>query len=149
MHRMTINTCLDGFLLLDRITRADSCSIRGIRAFSNAPAYLGLESLAQLGAFHVRYLTRFERHAFLLKIISCGMPTQDVLNGTHTLSGELISRSRAGFCYRLHAEREKIVHMTGRFLFASMDYDHRFRKERLKSHYQIMFSCLRNDSKES
>ena len=68
MTRTSINTGLNGFILVDRSIQAGKQDISGLKTFANAPAYLGLESLAQLGAFHVRYITEFKRHAFLLKI---------------------------------------------------------------------------------
>ena len=145
LQKIKIHTGLKGFILLDRISYAEEQNISGLKTFANAPAYLGLESLAQLGAFHVRYITEFKRHAFLLKIGRCLMPAQAELDGTYTLSGTLVNRSASAFSYALHAKREGSVRIEGEFLFATVDYDKRFKKEILQEHYWNVFSCLQND----
>ena len=105
-NRIKINTDLEDFVLIDRITEAESAKISGIKSFSDSPAYLGIESLAQLGAYHVRFLTRFERHAFLLKITHCRMPARQVLDGRYLLCGTLMNRSESAFVYTLKAKKE-------------------------------------------
>jgi len=146
LQRITINTDLNGFLIIDRITHADTQGIGGIKSFTNAPVYLGLESLAQLGAFHVRYLIGFERHAFLLKITQCLMPVQAQLNGTFTLSGRLLNMSSSAFSHKLQAEKGDNVIIEGELMFATVDYDQSFKKEALQDHYRNIFSCLKNGS---
>ena len=147
LQGITVNTDLNEFLLVDKITRVEAKTIRGIKTFSNAPAYLALESLAQLGAFHVRYLTGFERHAFLLKITRCLMPAQEKINGTYKLSGKLVSRSTSAFSHIIQAGKGDRIQIEGEFLFATVDFDQSFQKEKLMDHYRSVFSCLLNDSK--
>jgi hypothetical protein len=144
---IVINTGLDGFIMLDRIKTVNSSYITGTRYFSDAPVYLGLESLAQIGAFHVRKLVDFSRHVFLLKIAQCSLPADQVLNGEYMLTGSLISRSDTAFSYRLNAELENKAVIEGHFIYASVDYNQNFRKEALRRHYQEVFSCLQNDLK--
>ena len=146
-QRITVNTGLKDFVLLDKITHAETQHIRGIKTFSNAPVYLVLESLAQLGAFHVRYLTGFERHAFLLKITQCLMPAQEKIDGTYTLSGKLVSRSTSAFSHIVQAGKGDRIQIEGEFIFATVDFDQSFQKEKLMDHYRSVFSCLLNDSK--
>lgn len=146
-NRTVINTGLDNFVLIDKITEAAAGNIRGIKNFSNAPAYLSLESLAQLGAYHVRFLTRFERHAFLLKITSCTMPAQEVIDGRYLLYGTLIGQSESAFTYKLQAKKENKTHIEGEFLYATVDYNSTFKREILQNHYRKVFSCLQNDIK--
>jgi hypothetical protein len=148
MTRTSINTGLNRFILVDRIVQAEEQDISGLKTFANAPAYLGLESLAQLGAFHVRYIMEFKRHAFLLKIGRCLMPAQAELNGTYQLSGTLVNRSSSAFSYTLQAKRGGSVWIEGEFLFATVDYDEMFKKEILQEHYRNVFSCLQNDLKK-
>jgi hypothetical protein len=148
MTRTSINTGLNRFILVDRIVQAEEQDISGLKTFENAPAYLGLESLAQLGAFHVRYIMEFQRHAFLLKIGRCLMPAEADLDGTYKLSGTLVNRSSSAFSYALQAKREGSVRIEGEFLFATVDYDKRFKKEILQEHYWNVFSCLQNDLKK-
>ncbi len=145
---ITVNTRLDGFVLLDRIIQVEEKGILGTKAFNNDPVYLGLESLAQLGAFHVRYISEFKRHAFLMKIDRCLMPGKQVLNGEYALSGSLVNRSASAFSYALQAKKGNDVSLDGEFLFATVDYDKNFKKEILKEHYKNVFLCLQNDSKK-
>jgi hypothetical protein len=146
-QKITINTGLNNFVLLDKITHAEARNISGIKTFSNAPAYLAIESLAQLGAFHVRHLIGFERHAFLLKITRCLMPAHEKLNGTYELSGILVSRSISAFSHILQAGKGDRIQIEGEFMFATVDYDQSFQKEKLMDHYRSVFSCLLKDSK--
>ena len=145
VKNISINTGLNGFILVDRIIQAGEQDISGIKTFADAPAYLGLESLAQLGAFHVRYITEFQRHAFLLKIDRCVMPAKVELDGTCKLSGTLVSRSASAFSYILQAEGGGGVRIEGQFLFATIPYDETFKKEILQKHYHTIFSCLKSD----
>jgi hypothetical protein len=153
---MVINTGLSGFILIDRITGVEAENIDGTRNFAEAPIYLGIESLAQLGAYHVRFLTCFEKHAFLLKIKRCTISTGQFLNGGYLLHGSLTSKSESAFAYNLQAKRGDSVplakgrfsdetQIVGEFLYATVDYDHIFKKEILQNHYRKVFSCLRND----
>lgn len=147
MHSITINTGLDGFLLLDEITAIQPDTIQGIRRFKDHPVYLGIESLAQLGAMHVRYTMDFSCHAFLLKINQCRLPVEKRLSGTYLLTAVLENRSSRSFSYHVAARNETAVYLDGSFLFAAMDYDASFQKERLQTHYRKIFSCLHSVSK--
>jgi len=144
---LTVNTGLGGFVLIDEITETGTDSINGIKRFSNSPAYLGIESLAQLGAYHVRFLTRFERHAFLLKITHCRMPAEQVLDGRYLLHGTLMNRSDSAFVYTLKAKKESDSLIYGEFLYGTLDYNDNFNKEVLQNHYRKVFSCLQSDLK--
>ncbi len=146
--KIEVNTGLDGFVLVDKIIQTESQNISGIKTFVNDPAYLGLESLAQLGAYHVRFLTDFKRHAFLLKITYCMMPAKALLDGRYKLSGRLLSRSATAFSYFLQGEEENEIQIEGEFLFATVDYDRRFKRAALQGHYRKIFSCLKNGSKK-
>jgi hypothetical protein len=143
---ININTGLPGFVLLDRLGEAAAGNIAGSRHFAAPPSLaLAIESLAQLGAYHVRYLTNFEKHAFLLKIKSCPLPVSPMPAGIYTLSGELLGRSASAFTHLLRAKAADETIMEGVFLFAVVDYDSTFRKEILQKHYERVFSCLQKD----
>jgi hypothetical protein len=139
-----INTRLQEFQLLDAVTEVDGKNILGIRRFSHAPSWLGVEALVQLGAFHARFLTRFDRHVFLLKINRCLMPRQLMLEGEYHLEGRLLSRSSNAFSCELTAIKEGMLEISGNFLYAAVDYDERFQEERLRDRYLKAFECLRN-----
>ena len=147
-NKITINSGLDSFILIDKIIEADNKNISGLKTFAETPAYLGLESLAQLGACHIRFLTDFKRHAFLLKITECLFPEERSLNGRYLLSGNIFGRSARAFSCFLQAEKEKKIQFEGKFLFATIDYDYNFKREILQNHYKKVFSCLLNDSKK-
>jgi len=78
-------------VLLDRITETGDEIITGERRYYNDPAYLGIESLAQLGAYHVRFINDFEIHAFLLKIGHCRVIGSKILHGEYLIDGRLIN----------------------------------------------------------
>ena len=147
VNRIEVNTGLDGFVLLDRISETEAATIIGEKGYFNEPFYLGIESLAQLGAYHVRFLTGFERHAFLLKISRCTIPSRHILNGIYLLKGTLVSQSKSAFCYALQAGKGNKVQIEGEFLYATADYDHMFNKKILQPHYRKVFACLQKKSK--
>lgn len=147
VKKIEVNTGLDGFVLLDRITETGTSNIAGEKKYFNDPVYLGIEALAQLGAGHVRLITGFKSHAFLLKINQCTIPAHHVLNGIYLLKGTLVSQSKTAFCYALQAGKENKVQIEGEFLYATIDYDHMFNKKILQAHYRKVFSCLQRESK--
>ena len=148
MREIEINTGLDGFILLDAITSVDPTEIRAIRTFENAHAYLGIETLAQAGAFHLRWLTGFERHIFLLKVGACNIPS-DPLNGEMRIAGKLLSRSDSAFRCMLRGECGDAAVIQGDFFFGAADYDTRFNKELIRSHYEKTMACLLKDTNQS
>lgn len=139
-----INSGLPDFLLLDAITKVRGKTIAGVRKFSTAFPWLGIEALAQLGAFHVRQLTGFQKHAFLLKINRFFLPRSETLQGRYLLQGTLVSRSSAAFVYELQAIKGKMLEFSGNFLYAAVDYDDTFTESRLHNHYLRIFRCLQN-----
>jgi hypothetical protein len=144
---IVINTGLAGFIMLDRILEVSASSIVGTRHFTDVPAYLLLESLAQLGAFHIRYISGFSRHVFLMKIVSCSIPLKIAMEGEYVLSGNLLGRADSSFRSFVKAERDKETAAEAELLYAAVDYDHNFKKGILHDHYSKVFSCLQRDLK--
>ncbi len=144
---VSIRSGLQGFRLIDRISRAGSDEIRGVCTLKGGPVFTLVEALAQLGALHVRYLTGFARHAFLLKIGRCTLPDGVPAAGVCLLRGRLAAQSGTTFAYHLEAGREEAVLMEGEFLFTTIDYDERFAQGPLARHYRMLYSCLSSDSK--
>lgn len=144
-----MNSGLSGFVLLDEISHAGPDSIKGSRRFESAPLYLGIESLAQLGAYHVRFLCGFRKHAFLLGVKRCELPSQTELTGSWTLAGKLVSRSSSAFSYELIGTGPGQARFRGEFLFATAEYNSDvLREDILKVHYEKVFSCLRSGSRK-
>jgi len=150
VERIVLNSGLEGFILLDEIQDAGADSITAGKLFDLAPAYLCIEAMAQLGAYHVRYIGNFERHAFLLGVKRCSLPAEDLLSGYFRLHGKLESRSSSAFSYLISATGENGTEMEGEFLFAAVDYDGAaLRREILRPHYEKVFACLRSGSKKN
>jgi hypothetical protein len=144
---IVINTGLSGFIMLDRVLEVSAAGIIGTRSFIGVPAFLPLESLAQLGALHIRYVTGFSRHVFLIKIVSCSIPLRTAMEGEYVLSGNLLSRTDSSFRSFVKAERDKEAAAEAELLYAAVDYDHNFKKGILHDHYIKVFSCLQRDLK--
>jgi len=150
--RLHIKTDLKRFILLDRITGVTNHSIAAEKKFTHAPAFLGMEALAQLGAYHVRFQSHFEKHAFLLKIMKCPVCMDESLNGRYQLEGTLLSHSAGACCYKLNGHRIDAplsgtsgpATLSGEFLIATIAYDDHFQKDILQHHYRKAFSCLQH-----
>ena len=146
-NRIEVNTGLDDFVLLDRITESGDEIITGEKRYYNDPAYLGIESLSQLGAYHVRFINDFEIHAFLLKIGHCRVIGSKILHGEYLIDGRLINRSKSSYSYFLRAKKKDQVQIEGEFLFSTLKYNDNFNKKILQAHYRRVFSCLQRESK--
>ena len=140
-----INSGLDSFVLLDRISETNAEKITGEKRYFNDPVYLGIESLAQLGAFHVRFINDFEIHAFLLKITHCHVIGSRILHGEYLIDGRLINQSKSSYSYFLRAKKEDQIQIEGEFLFSTLKYNNNFNKKILEKHYRRVFSCLRKE----
>jgi hypothetical protein len=145
VSKIEINSGLEDFVLLDRISETGAATIAGKKKYFNDPVYLGIESLAQLGAYHVRFINDFEIHAFLLKINQCAIPANHILNGSYLLKGTLVSQSKSAFCYALQAGKGNKVQIEGEFLFSTLKYNNNFNKKILEKHYRRAFSCLKKE----
>jgi len=144
LPRMAIATGLSGFSLLSRITELSEETVTAVVDLNDAPNHLGLEALAQAGAYHVRFLCNFERQAVLLMIRSCRLPTEDKLNGRCELVGHLRSRSSSVFAYEMSAVANGVKVLDGDFVFTAVTYNSELRKDILKPHYEKKLACLRN-----
>jgi hypothetical protein len=142
MARIAVRSGLENFVLVDGITKVGPRTIKGYKHFERAPIFLAIESLAQLGALHVRFTIAFARHAFLLGIRRCTARSGEPLSGCYTLLGTLTGFSTSAFSYLLEASNESGVEIEGEFVFATVEYGGVFRKDVLQDHYQKVFSCL-------
>lgn len=146
MERIDINTQMDGFHLLTSVTDLGKEKIGGTATFADQPAFVVMESLAQLGALHVRWLCDFSKHAFLLKVERFSLPGESRICGTLALSGRLRIRSQAAFSYDLTASGIWETPLMGRFLFSVKAYDDTFEKKILTTRYKEVFQCLTSAS---
>lgn len=144
---LTVRTGLSRFLMLDRIMETGPSHILTKKTVNDLEMLMfsGIEILAQTGAFHVRHLMDFKRHAFLLGIRSYSGPSR-LLPGLYTVKGTLLSQSREAFEYHLEGNGPQKTSLEGIFLFASRNYGDDFRQNHLEDHYRKLFTCLTNDT---
>jgi hypothetical protein len=147
---ITVHTGLDQFLMIDRITDVNSSCILAEKNIQKTEEriFTGIETLAQTGALHVRYLLSFSKHAFLLSIKSYEGPAE-LASGLYTISGLCENRSRDAFEYSINAESMNGSTFKGRFLFAVSDYGRDFKQTHLEDHYRNIFSCLTKDTEKN
>ncbi|MEN6466398.1 MAG: hypothetical protein ABFD62_14595 [Syntrophaceae bacterium] len=147
MRQITIHSGMRGFVMLDRI---HDISPRGITAglrLAKAPLFAGIEALAQAGALHTRFINNFSRHAFLLKVRSCTLPTAPRLDGDFLIRGALTGQSASSCSYNLALEKDGRAVVEGGFLIATVEYDSRFKMDVLETRYRKVFSCLQTGIK--
>ena len=142
MIKIDINTDLEKYVLIDRVTETNECEIQGSVTHQNAPLYTGLESLAQLASMHVKWLHDFKKHAALLKIINIEFNESNQLNGNFLIMGKLTARSGRAFTYSLQSSINGDIKIKGSIIITLIDYDDKFKKEILEEHYKKLFSCL-------
>ena len=142
MSELRINTRRHDFRMVDEISAVDGKHIKGLTSPDGLPVSMAIECLAQLGALHARFLTAFKKHCFLLVIERLDIMEASAPKGALELDGLLIARTGRAFSYALQALSGEQVLLDGQLVFASVDYDDNFKRERLKSHYQRIFTCL-------
>ncbi|OPY90147.1 MAG: hypothetical protein A4E72_00808 [Syntrophus sp. PtaU1.Bin208] len=143
-QRIIMHTGLSGFSLLSRIGEFSGEGICAYADLQNAPSYLGVEALAQAGAYHVRFLCGFERQAVLLVIRDCRLPAIETLSGCCELTGRLRSRSASAFAYGMSAAIGGSKVLEGEFVFSAVPYDSDLREDILRSYYEKKWTDLLN-----
>lgn len=143
-QKISINTGLSGFSLLSGITEFSGEGICAYADLQDAPSYLGVEALAQAGAYHVRFLCGFERQAVLLVIRGCRLPAIETLSGLCELTGRLQSRSASAFAYGMSAALGGSKVLEGEFVFSAVPFDADFREDILRNYYEKKWTDLLN-----
>ncbi|MCF8068223.1 MAG: hypothetical protein K9L30_06535 [Desulfobacterales bacterium] len=143
MDRIEIKTELKDFMLIDAVKDIDSKSILGAKTFFFDPVFIGIETLAQLAAMHVRHITDFTKHAFLLKV-KYFSAREAVLNGLHELSGKLLNHSSDSYSYELSGKNNNDVLFSAKLIIGTTSYNDHLRQEELVGYYKKVFSCLQN-----
>jgi len=142
--RITISTGLGGFSLLSRISEVSGEIVVAYADLQDAPHTLGLEALAQAGAYHVRFLCGFEKQAVLLMIKECRLPAEETLNGRYELVCTLHSRSASVFAYEMSAGNNGVKVIEGECVISAVPYNSDFREDILKEYYEKKWENLRN-----
>lgn len=144
MERITINTGLERFVMIDRITEVAADSISGEAELTGADPTLLVEAMAQLGGIHIRAGSDFRKHAFLVKVANADVPAGRLPDGTYTVRGTVVSRSESAFAYRMEAGMQPGVLIQGDFLLGVVEYNDEFRQDLLQRHFREVFACLRS-----
>jgi hypothetical protein len=143
METLKIHSGMAHFRILSKILAVSPDGMAAEAVLNGAPRFAGLEAMAQTAALHARRLLGFERHAFLLSVRRCQMPSMAVLSGRCRVAAVLRGRSSAAFSYQVAANGPGGEDFDGDLLIGTTAYDHRFRKEALKAHYQRIWNRLR------
>lgn len=140
------------FLLLDRVDHCDGAGATARRAFTNAPAWQGLEAMAQLAALHARWSCGFARHAFLLTVDECIWPSAGALHGAQYIRADLLAESDRAATYATSITplpaapgadtTATPAHMSATLTIGRTDYDTRFNGDVLAARYQETFAWL-------
>jgi hypothetical protein len=151
MDTLIIRTGRTGFIMPEKIIRLDDERIEILKSVekNESQVHTGIETLAQAGAFHLRHLIGFARHAFLLTIDHYRAAVSRPDPGLYHVHGRLTDKSARAFAYDLWAGTGGPPCFEGRFLFALGDYDRDFNKDTLETHYRNLLACLKNDTRES
>ena len=145
MALIEIHSGLQHFNLLTRIDRVFSTEIGATADFNRAPAFCGLEVMAQLAALHVRHGTLFQRHAFLLKVHRYRWRPRKALPGCYRLTAECLSQSSDAFTYRVWALGPEDAQLDADLLIGTQAYNDEFREDILQAHYRNVFYRLQQD----
>ncbi len=143
-----INSDLKQFVMLDNIYSIEKSGIAGTFILKSEEPFIIIESLAQIGAMHVRWLHNFENHAALLKINSLKFIDENISTGKYILNGELTGKSNRAFSYRMQAIHQDNTAVHGDLLFTLIEYDSVFNKDIIKNHYMEIFRCLEKNLKK-
>ena len=140
-----INTNLSDFVMIDKITKIDDKTIWSEKYFHELKHYKAIEFLAQTGAFHLRYINKFNKHVFLLSVSSFKYTNNECLSGKYQLKGEISAKSDFACSYKFTCKIGSCEKITGDFMFALKNYDNVYKKNILKPYYKKVFLCLLND----
>jgi|GEM_PF-4561409 len=144
-----INTGLESFRLIDSVTEIDDELIRGAITFCDAPPFLAVETLAQICAYHKRYLDDFQIHSFLLKIKNCSGPFEGKLNGEYKIESTLKAKSDRASTHTASLSINGKIIFESQIIIASTEYSDHFPREKFEKYYRDVFTCLMKNGKKN
>ena len=132
---------VENFVLLDRITSYSRTALTAEKIFTDAPAYLALESMAQAGGMHFRKHMEFGSHAFLLSIPNVPFPVTTTITGTAQIDvcNTAITDTTAAYTITFTCG-ETCLH--GEYMFGCTPFGKEFSQTVLTTHYRELFTCL-------
>jgi hypothetical protein len=143
MEALNIPSRMARFCLIGRLSAVSPKEICAVVHFDGAPAYTGLEAMAQVAALHVRRILDFERHAFLLRVYDWQLPFAHCLTGEFRIRAGLRSHSSSAFRYEVAALGADRLDLNSSLLIGTRDYGDRFSEDILKVHYQGLWAALK------
>ncbi len=128
--------------MLDSIENYNEDAITATRQFVEASGFFLLEAAAQLCALHVRWQHKFDCHAFLLSLTEAApLPPKDAAGRGHIVA-ERKSVSRRAIAYRVDITIAPSPPLKIALTIGTVPYGQRFQADRLKHHYQGLFTSL-------
>ncbi len=145
METLNISSRMPHFRLVSKVATVSSVHMAAEATLADAPAYVGLEIMAQTAALHVRQMVDFARHAFLLSVQHCALPSIAVLKGCYRVKAVLRQQSSDAFGYHVNASGPDGYHCECELLIGTRAYDNRFPKSELTAHYRHIWAGLKGD----
>lgn len=145
METLIISSRMPHFRLIAKIRDVSATHIDTEAILDDAPVYAGLEIMAQTAALHVRRRLDFKRHAFLLSVPRCILPSIDSVGGRLRAKAVLQHQSSDAFSYHVEATGPVGENFTGDVLIGARAYDDRFQKANLSAHYRRVWDKLKGD----
>lgn len=130
------------FILLDAVTEWSPARLIGVRRFANAPAWQGLECMAQAAALHQRVLAGFSRHAFLLGCEECLFEGDSPLAGLARVTVTLTGQASGSALYAAELAPERGPALRARLAIGLAPYGERFDAATLTQAYKERFAWL-------
>ena len=143
METLNISSRMPHFRLITRVAAVSPAHLEAEATLNDAPAYVGLEIMAQAAALHVRQKMDFTRHAFLLSVQHCTMPPVADLKGGHRVKAVMRHQSSDAFSYYVSASGPDGSRFECELLIGTRAYDDRFPKSKLSTHYRQIWARLK------
>ena len=119
--------------------------MEAVATLNDAPSFVGLEIMAQAAALHVRQMTDFTRHAFLLSVQNCTLPPDAVLEGRYRVKAVMGHQSSDAFSYHVIASGPDGARCECELLIGTCAYDDRFPELELSTHYRQIWVRLKGE----
>ncbi len=148
MNSVIVNTGLDHFCPLHCITHITGEYISGKIIFVNSESFIALEAMAQISAYHTRFLNDFNRHSFLLKVKKCSGPFNEILNGEYVVDSKITARTEMASTHNVTIHSSNKVLFKSEIMTAFTDYSADFPEEKFKKYYRDVFTCLMKNGLE-
>lgn len=146
MEPISIRSNQNTIVMLDSICQYDKESITAERQFNAAPRFSVFEAGAQLCALHVRWISQFSRHAFLLSMAKVDPLPPFTIEGPGIFKARLKSVSKRAFAYQIAVNLAQRLDIKISLTIGTKRYGDGFEQSRLLRHYQSLFNSLKREN---